>query len=86
MSPDTGMPATAGAPHIVLRDITKLRYVNSDDSTLWYRNADRFIQIKPCVVKVLDVLSDHKFVPNDFSKCETKNCKTRTIHRQFFFK
>ena len=27
---------------IVLRDITKLSYVVSDDNTLWYRNADRF--------------------------------------------
>ena len=46
----TGMSATVGVPHIVLRDIV------SDDNTLWYRNADRFIQIKPCEVKVLDIL------------------------------
>ena len=65
MSPDTGMSAATGVPHIVLRDITKLSYVVSDDNTLWYRNADRFIRIKPCEVKVVDVLRDHKFVPND---------------------
>ena len=64
MSPDTGISATVGVPHIVLRDITKLSYVVSDDNTLWYRNADRFLQIKPCEVKVLRVLKDHKFVPN----------------------
>ena len=52
----TGMSASVGVPHIVLRDITKLIYVVSDDNTLWYRNADRFIQIKPCEVKVLDIL------------------------------
>ena len=61
-----------------LSDITKLSYVVSDDNTLWYRNADRFMQIKPCKVKVLDVLKEHKFVPNDFtiSKCGIKNCET----------
>ena len=51
-----GMSATVGVPHIVVRDITKLSYVVSDDNTLWYRNADRLIQIKPCEVKVLDIL------------------------------
>ena len=77
----TGMSATVGVPHIVLRDITKLSYVVSDDNTLWYRNAERFIQIKPCEVKVLDILLDHKFVPNDctISKWQTKNCKTCNI-------
>ena len=81
MSPDTGMSAAAGVPHIVLRDITKLSYVVSDDNTLWYRNADRFIRIKPCEVKLVYVLRDHKFVPNDctISKCGTKNCKTCDI-------
>ena len=81
MPPDTGMSDMAGVPRLVLRDITKLNYVVSDDNTLWYRNADRFIQIKPCEVKVLDVLKDHKFDPNDckVSKCGSKNCKTYDI-------
>ena len=81
MSPDTGMSATVGVPHIVLRDITKLSYVVSYDNTLWYRNADKLIQIKSCEVKVLGVLKDHKFVPNGctISKCVTKNCKTCNI-------
>ena len=81
MSPDTGMSAAAGVPHIVLRDITKLSYVVSDDITLWYRNADRFILINSCEVKVVDVLRDNKFVPNDciISKCGIKNCKTCNI-------
>ena len=52
----TGMSATVGVPHIFLRDITKLSYVVSDDNTLWYRNAHRFIQTKPGEVKVLDIL------------------------------
>ena len=56
MYPDTDMSAAAGVPHIVLQDITKLSYVVSDDNTLYYRNADRFIHIKPCEVNVLDVL------------------------------
>ena len=81
MSPDTGMSAAAGVPHIVIRDITKLSYVVSHDNTLWYRNADRFNRIKSCEVKVVDVLRDHKFVPNDctISKCGTNNCKTCNI-------
>ena len=67
MSPDTGMSVTVGIPHIALRVITKLSYVVSDDNTLWYRNADRFIEIKPCKVKVLDVLKDHKFAVRQFT-------------------
>ena len=78
MPPDTGMSDMAGVPRLVLRDVAKLNYVVSDDNTLWYRNADRFIQIKLCKVKFPDVLKDHKFDPNDckVSKCGSKNCKT----------
>ena len=34
--------------------------------------------IKPCQVKVVDILKDHTFDPTDcqVSKCGTKNCKT----------
>ena len=46
MSPDTGMSAEIGVPHVVLRDITNSSHIVSDDNTLWYKNADRFIQIK----------------------------------------
>ena len=63
MSPDTGMPDMADVPRLVHRDITKLNNVVSDDNSLWYRNADSFIQIKSFEVKVLDILKDHKFVP-----------------------
>ena len=78
MPPDTGMSVMAGVPRLVLRDITKLNYVVSDDNTRWYKNADRFIQIKPCEVKIHDILKDHKFDPNDckVSKCGSKNCMT----------
>ena len=81
MPPDTSMSDMAGVPRLVLRDITKLNYVFSDDNTLWYRNADRFIQIKPFEVNVLDVFKDPKFDPNDckVSKCGSKNCKTCDI-------
>ena len=34
MPPDTGMSDMAGVPRLVLRDITKLNYVVSDDNTL----------------------------------------------------
>ena len=35
-------------------------------------------ELSPCEVKLVDVLRDHKFIPNDctISKCGTKNCKT----------
>ena len=65
MPPDTDMSDMAGVPRLVLRDNTKLNYVVSDDNTLWYRNIDRLIQIKPFEVKILDVLLDRKFVSND---------------------
>ena len=61
MSPDTGMSAEVGVRHVVLRDITNSSHIVSDDNTLWYKNADRFIQIKPCQVKVVD----HTFDPTD---------------------
>ena len=81
MSPDTGMSAEVGVPHVVLRDITNSCHTVSDDNTLWYKNADRFIQIKPCQVKVADILKDHTFDPTDcqVSKRGTKNCKTCNI-------
>ena len=52
--------------------------VMTTDNTRWYKNADKFIQIKPCEVKIHDILKDHKFDPNDckVSKCGSKNCKT----------
>ena len=55
-----------------------MNYVVSNDNTRWYKNADRFIQIKPCEVKIHDILKDHKFDPNDckVSKCGSQNCKT----------
>ena len=81
MPPDRGVSDMTGVQRLVLSDITKLNYVVSDDNILWYRNADRFIQIKPCEVKVLDVLKDNKFDPNDckVSKCGSKNCNTCDI-------
>ena len=78
MPPATGTSDMTGVPHLLLRDITKINYVVSDDNTLWYKNADRFIQIKLCEVKIHDVLKDYKFDPNDSKvfKCRSKNCKT----------
>ena len=42
MSPDTGMSAEVGVPHVVLRDITKSSNIVSDDKTLWYKDKDGF--------------------------------------------
>ena len=44
--------ASAGAPRILLRDITKLTYLQSDDRSLWYREGDIFRNIPNCKVKL----------------------------------
>ena len=79
--PDTGTAAEVGVPRIVLQDTTKFGNDVSDDNNLWYKNADRFIQIKPCKVNVVDVLKDHMFAPTDctIAQCGSKNCKTCKI-------
>ena len=81
MPPDTGTAAEVGVPRIVLRDITKFGNIVSDDNNLWHKNADRFIQIKPCKVNVVDVLKDHMFAPTDctIAQCGSENCKTCKI-------
>ena len=78
MPPDTGTAGAVGVPRIVLRDITKSGNIVSDDNNLWYKNANKFIQIKPCKVNVVDVLKDHMFAPTDctIAKCASKNFKT----------
>ena len=80
-SPDTGMSAEVGVPHVVLRDITNSSNIVRDDKTLWYKNVDRIIQLKPCQVNVVVILKDHTYDPTDckVSKCGTKNCKTCNI-------
>ena len=83
MSPDTNMSADVGVPHVVLRDITNSSNIVSDDKTLWYKMAGRFIQIKPCKVNVVDILKDHKFDPTD---CKVSKCGTNsTIVRHVIF-
>ena len=71
MPPDTDTAAEVGVPQIVLRDITKFWNVVSDDN-FWYKNADRFIQIKPGKVNVVDVLKDHMFAPTDCTISEMR--------------
>ena len=81
MPPDMGTAAEVGVARIVLRDITEFGNIVSDDNNLWYKNADRFIQIKPCKENVVDVLKDHMFTPTDctIAQCGSKNCKTYKI-------
>ena len=76
MSTDTGMSAEWSVPRVALRVITNSSNIASDDKTLWYKNADRFIQIKSCQVNVVDILKDHTFDPTDcqVSNWGTKNC------------
>ena len=69
MPPNMGMSDMADVPSLVLRDISNLNYLVSDDNILWYRNADRLIQIKPCEEKIHDVLKDYMFDPNECKIC-----------------
>ena len=73
--------AEVGVRRKVLQHITKLENIVSDDHNLWYKNADRLIQIQTCKVNVVDVLKDHLFAPNDctIDKGGSKNCKTCKI-------
>lgn len=80
-STDTDLTVNTGVPRVVLRDITNVTYIVSDDNELWYQNADNFVHIKPCKVKLVDIMRNYPFNPSDceISKCGTRNCKTCSI-------
>ena len=53
---NTGASTKMGVqPYIMLSDVTKHSYFQSDNRELWYNNSDKFINIKPCQVQLSDM-------------------------------
>ena len=67
-------------PHIMLSDVTKHSYIQSDNRELWYNNSDKFINIKPCQVQLNDLFKSDPLISYcHISKCGNKRCKTCDI-------
>ena len=70
----------SGVPRIILTDVLKQSYVQSDSHQLWYNNVDTFTQVKPCTVSLSDVLDYNDDSCNCIiSRCNNKRCKTCPI-------
>ena len=54
-SKGTGSAAQTGAPRILLKNVHKMTYLQSDDKSLWYRDGDVYKQIKNCSVKLRNI-------------------------------
>ena len=78
---NTGASSKIGVqPRIMLSDVTKHSYIQSDDHELWYNNSDKFINIKPCQVQLNDLFKNDPLISNcHISKCGNKRCKTCSI-------
>ena len=78
---NTGASSKIGVqPHIMLSDVTKHSYIQSDNQELWYNNSDKFINIKPCQVQLSDIFKSDPLISNcHISKCGNKRCKTCNI-------
>ena len=78
---NTGASSKIGVqPRIMLFDVTKHLYIQSDNHELWYNNSDKFINIKPCQVQLNDLFKNDPLISNcHFSKCGNKRCKTCSI-------
>ena len=67
-------------PHIMLSDVTKHSYIQSDNRELRYNNSDKFINIKPCQVQLNDLFKGDPLISYcHISKCGNKRCKTCDI-------
>ena len=75
---NTGASSKIGVqPRIMLSDVTKHSYIQSDNRELWYNNSDKFINIKPCQVQLNDLFKNDPLISNcHISKCGNKRCKT----------
>ena len=78
---NTGASSKIGVqPRIMLSDVTKHSYIQSDNHELWYNNSDKFINIKPCQVQLNDLFKNDPLISNcHISKCGNKRCKTCSI-------
>ena len=77
---DTTTPILSGVPRIILNDVMKMTHVQSSESSLYYKNSDKFEYIRPCTVQLSDILDfndNHQYC--SISKCNRKNCKTCDI-------
>ena len=77
---DTTTPILSGVPRIILNDVMKMTHVQSSESSLYYKNSDKFEYIRPCTVQLSDILNfndNHQYC--SISKCNRKNCKTCDI-------
>ena len=74
-SKGTGSAAQTGAPKILLKDVHEMKYLQSDDKSLWYRDGDVYKQIKNCSVKLRNILEFNDSEPH----CSITSCNTKTI-------
>ena len=81
----TTASATSGVPskyepRIILKDIMDTSYVQSSDSSLYYKQSDNFVYIRPCKVLLKDVFDyDNNLQYCSVTKCGKKQCKTCDI-------
>jgi len=54
---DTGVTCNLGVPRIILRDVIKLNYVQSDDHQFFNKDSDNFNLLKPCSRKLEDIFN-----------------------------
>ena len=71
-----GSAAQTGAPRILLKDVHKMAYLQSDDKSLWYRDGDVYKQIKYCSVKLRNILDFDDSEPHlGITSCNSKIVK-----------
>ena len=83
-SKGTGSAAQTGAPRILLKDVHKMTYLQSDDKSLWYRDGDVYKQIKNCSVKLRNILEfDDSAIPKNCKTCKIliKETQFTSVHR-----
>jgi len=51
---DTGVTCNLDVPSVILREVIKQNYVQSDDYQLFYKDFNNFKLLKPCSVKLED--------------------------------
>ena len=74
-SKGTGSAAQTGAPRILLKDVHKMTYLQSDDKSLWYRDGDVYKQIKNCSVKLRNILEFDDSEPH----CSITSCNSKIV-------
>jgi len=77
---DTGVIGYLDVPKIIVRDVIKKYYAQSDDHQFFYKDSDKFKLLKSCSVKLEAIFkcsnSNDQFT---IAKCNSKKCKTCKI-------